>query len=488
MTAMLARPWPAWVRRDGLAYLAALVALIACLAARAAAAPMLGDRSGLWLLVPAVFLGATLGGLGPVLLVLVLGTLATQAIAGAAVFTLPVNILAVAIFLVFGVASGLAGDGLRQWRRERREATADMRALLDAIPDAMFVFDAQGRLHSFSASAVALFGWSEQEITGRPVWDLFPATARDEIQTCMRAAEAEGEDGCFGGLRQLQGQRRDGSRFPMELAVSRRGTASERLFTGFARDLTERFEEQRRFQALEADLMHLARLNAMGQMATTLAHELNQPLAAATNFMAASERLLDQPSPDIPVVTDALRSSVKQMRRAGDIIQQMRSFIAKREPARIREDLAEVVIEAVSLAMVGADGISLSYDIKPDLEPVVIDRVQIQQVVVNLVRNAREAMVGIECPALSIGVRRVGNLMVVSVADTGPGVAPDMVPRILEAFVTSKPDGLGVGLSISRGIVESHGGTLWLEPAGGPGAVFSFTVSAVAAETSVDAS
>jgi two-component system sensor kinase FixL len=487
MTAMMGRPWPAGVRRDGLAYLAALIALIACLAVRVAATPLLGDRSGLVVLVPAVILGAALGGFGPALFVVVVGLLATEVIAGAAVFTLPANIVGAMVFLVFGIASGLAGDRLRRGRSEQREAVARMKALLDTVPDAMFVFDVQCRLHAFSASAVVLFGWSEQEITGRPVWELFSEASRDTIGACMRAVEGDGQEACFGRGRLMQGRRRDGALFPIEVSVCRTGSTGQQMFTGFARDLTDRFQEQQRFQALEADLMHLARLNAMGQVATTLAHELNQPLAAATNFMAASARLLDQPSPDLPVVTNALRSCVSQMTRAGDIIQRMRAFIAKREPARAREDLAEVVIEAVTLAMAGAHDISLSYEIEPALEPVVLDRVQIQQVVVNLVRNARDAMAGIESPAIAISVGRAGDLMLVSVADTGPGVAPDLAPRILDPFVTSKPQGLGVGLSISHGIVESHGGTLWLEPRRGPGAVFKFTVSAVTPEPQADA-
>lgn len=486
MTAMGGRRWPAWVRRDGLAYLVALAALIACLGARAAVEPVFAEQTSFLLLVPAVLTGAALGGTGPALFVVLLGLAATEVLTGASAFIHPANLISAAVFGLIGISCGLAGDRLRREHRNRLEAIEGLKTILDTVPDAMFEFDARGALHAFSASAVEQFGWSAEEVAGRPVWILFPPSSHDLIRDCLAPIPADGEPDGFGDRRVLQGRRRDGTVFPMELSVCRKGSAGDRLFTGFARDLSERLAEQRKLQALQADLAHMARLNAMGQMTTTLAHELNQPLTAATNFMSASARLLNRPSPDIPAVTEALRNGVEQTMRAGDIIRRLRAFITKREPHRSSEDIGEVVREAAVLAMAGSYDVTMVWKIEPGLEHILIDRVQIQQVVVNLVRNAREAMAEVEDRTLSISARRAGDMVEISVADTGVGVDPDIAARLLDAFVTSKPHGLGVGLSISRSIVESHGGALWLDAAPERGAVFRFTLSATAGEARVE--
>lgn len=414
----------AWVRRNGLAYLATLAALLACLGARIALEPLAGDRSVLVILIPAVLVGAALGGFGAALFAVLFSLVATELLIGLSMVTDPTNLVTVVVFLLIGAFGGLAGDRVRQARQDRAETVAGLRALLDTVPDAMFVFDVRGMIHSFSASAVRTFGWSVEEVTDRPVWMLFPSSSEGPIRACLQVVEASGEPDGFGGRRVLQGRRRDETEFTMELFVSPKGSAGNRMFTGFARDLTGRLAEQERLRVLEADLMHVSRLNAMGQMATTLAHELNQPLAAAANFMAASERMLQQPAPNIQLITEAIRNGTEQTMRAGDIIQRLRTFIAKQEPHRSREDLAVVLMEATALAMAGDHEITVGFDIEPGLTPVRIDRVQIQQVVVNLVRNAREAMSGVEQRSLAIGARRVGTLVEISVADTGTGVDP----------------------------------------------------------------
>ena len=477
----------AWVRRDGPAYLAALTALVACLAVRVALESYAADRSLFFVLVPAVLLGAALGGLRVALFTVFISVVSIELLTGSSVFATPINIVALAAFALVGVGAGLASDGLRLGRRERREAVEGLRTLLDAVPDAMVQFDARGVIKSFSISAVRTFGWPAEEIVGRPVWELCPETSHAPIRDYLQTVEASTGEKIFGGTRLLQGRRRDGTGFQMEVSVCRNGPTADRLFTGFARDLTDRLVEQERIRGLEAELMHMARLTSMGQMTTTLAHELNQPLAAAANFMMAAERLLYRPSPNIPMIAEALRSGVEQTMRAGDIIRRLRVFIAKREPHRSLADIAEVLREAAALAMAGSYDIALHWEIEPRLDPVLIDRVQIQQVVVNLVRNAREAMAGVADRRLVIGARREGDLMVISVSDSGPGVAPEIASRLLDAFVTSKPGGLGVGLSISRNIVESHGGGLWLVPSEGPGATFRFTLAATAGEAIFEA-
>lgn len=479
--------WSAWVRGHGLAYLAALAALVACLSLLYAFEPVFSERSAFLVIMPALLIGAALGGGGPALFVVILGLIGTEILTKGSLTTNPANFVDAVIFALLGMSCGLASDILRQGRREQREAVEGLKALLDAVPDAMFQFDARGVIRSFSASAVRTFGWSAEAITGRPVWDLFPEPSHVPVRDCLQALERDARRESFGNTLLLQGRRRDGAEFQMELSVGVNGSSTDRLFTGFARDLTDRLAEQDRIRGLEAELMQMARLTAMGQMTTTLAHELNQPLAAATNFMMASERLLYSPSPNIPMIVEALRSGVEQTMRAGDIIRRLRVFIAKREPHRSLEDIAEVLREAADLAMAGSYDITLNWEVESQLDPVLIDRIQIQQVVVNLIRNAREAMAKVKDRRLVIGAHRDRDLIVISVADTGTGVGPEIVSRVLDAFVSSKPQGLGVGLSISRNIVESHGGRLWLVPSEGPGATFRFSLAATAGEAVLEA-
>jgi two-component system sensor kinase FixL len=221
----------------------------------------------------------------------------------------------------------------------------------------------------------------------------------------------------------------------------------------------------------------------MGEMASALAHELNQPLSATANYVQGSIRLLDQSPVDTETIREALEVAGEQMLRAGDIIRRLRDFVAKGETDRHIEHLPQLLEEAGALAMVGAKerGVRLRYEIAPDVGHVVVDRVQIQQVVLNLMRNAIEAMAGAARRELVVAAERAPDEMVkVSVRDSGAGVSEEVATRLFSAFVTTKHAGMGVGLSISRTIVEAHGGRIWTEPNTPCGAVFAFTLRAAA--------
>ena len=284
----------------------------------------------------------------------------------------------------------------------------------------------------------------------------------------------------------MVGQRKDGSTFPMELAVGEMRSGERRFFTGFVRDLTERQQTQQRLQDLQAELIFMSRFTALGEMASTLAHELNQPLTAATSYLNGARRLLDGGRPeDLSTVRGAIDSAGEQTLRAGQIIKRLREFVARGESDRQVEDLRKLIEEASALALVGVGetGVNVSYMFDPHAGFVLVDRIQIQQVILNLMRNAIEAMQEVVQRDLRITTRRLdGDTVEVCVRDTGPGIAPEIAAKLFQPFMTTKRQGMGVGLSISRTIVEAHGGRLWAEPNPGGGTVFTLTLKAISRE------
>ena len=239
----------------------------------------------------------------------------------------------------------------------------------------------------------------------------------------------------------------------------------------------ERQERDRRLNELQQELIHVGRVNELGQMVSALTHELRQPLTAASNYLAAGEHLLRTGAADksVPV----LGSAAQQIVRANDVIERIREFVRKGEVARRPEDLAATIGEAAALAMAGGQGQGVTLDtfFDPALRPALIDRVQIQQVVLNLMRNAIEAMADASRRALAIrATRAADDTAEISIADTGPGLNSAVREKLFQPFVTTKSAGMGVGLSICRSIIELHGGVIWTSDNPGGGTVFHFTV------------
>lgn len=364
--------------------------------------------------------------------------------------------------------------------RQLRSRETLLRSVLSTVPDAMVVIDEKGMMLSFSRAAEALFGYSEAEAVGRNVSMLMPSPDRERHDQYIGRYLQTGTKRIIGIGRIVVGARKDGTTFPMELAVGEALTGNDRLFTGFIRDLTERERTQERLESLRSELIHVSRVSAMGTMASTIAHELNQPIAAIANYAESVRDMLGEPqSDDFASIREALDETAKEALRAGHIVRRLRDFVARGDVEKTVESLPDLINETWVLGHIMAreKGVSASFDIDPYASPVFIDRIQIQQVLLNLIRNACEAMSESPERRLLVATRseRAG-FVEVSVADTGPGIAPDVAGELFTAFVSTKSGGMGLGLSICRTIVEANGGRIWMKDGEGGGAVFNFTL------------
>lgn len=493
-------------------------------------------------------------------------------------------------------------------------AEAMYRAMVDTAVDAIITIDHRGVIDSFNRAAERLFGYSAAEVIDSNVRILMPEPYASEHDQYLANYLRTGERHIIGIGREVVARRKDGSQFPIDLAVAEWFRGGERHFTGIIRDLTERkaaeqtlrvseqrfrslftnsplgkaligpdqrirevnpalcrmlgfaadelegralselaaaedrasfaklgvllndrsaqvrFEQrfvtkqgkiawasihaaaspgtddperlffvivdditdrieaeaalhasEQRLLQLQAELLHVSRLSELGQMAATVAHELNQPLAAAANYLSGSRRMLDGERYDqhLPAVRDGLARAAQEMLRAGQIIRRMRSFVARGEADKRVEDLWSLIEETSELVSAAAkqSRVELRLQLDPEARYVLADRVQIQQVIRNLLRNAFEAMDASEQRLLTISTRLAGPEHVgMSIADTGAGISPTIVDDLFQPFVSTKSSGLGLGLSICRTIIEGHGGRIWVEPNRAAGTVFHVTL------------
>lgn len=477
---------PKWV-----VYGFAAALIVGALAARALLSPQIDGGSVYLFLLPVVLVVSALGGPVP-------GCVATALIVAIESWVSVTGLSQTSIVdatAFSAVGFGLAWLGGRVRRaRQAVEATnrdlvareAHLKSILDTIPDAMIVIDPKGRIQSFSSAAERLFGRQANEVIGKNVSLLMPTPYREGHDGYIERYLRTGERRIIGVGRVVVGERKDGSTFPMELAVGEMKSNDQLFFTGFIRDLTERQKTEGRLQELQSELIHISRLTAMGEMASTLAHELNQPLAAISNYLKGARRILDGRAENAPVlVAEAMDKASEQSLRAGQIISRLRNFIARGEAERKVESLSKLLEEASALALVGAkdQGIKVRYDLDTRSDLVLADKVQVQQVVLNLIRNAIEAMSDMPTRQLVISsIADDASMVQVSVSDTGCGLSPDILPHLFQPFLTTKKHGMGVGLSISKTIIEAHGGRLWAAPNPGGGTVFHLTLKLAGSE------
>ena len=485
--------------RNRMASYAFTVALVAiAFVAQSGLASLVGQEAPYLFFAPAVLIASAFGGLGPGLLATALALAVTVPFDAASGLSQPELAREVA-FAVIGIGIAVVGEFLLRSRvratattRDLRAREAHLRSILDTVPDAMIVIDERGVIQSFSAAAERLFGYKPAEVIGQNVKMLMPSPYRESHDGYLARYMQTGERHIIGIGRVVVGERKGGSTFPIELAVGEMKSSNQRFFTGFIRDLTERQQTETQLHELQSELVHISRLTALGEMASTLAHELNQPLSAIANYMKGSRRLLETGTDErSAMLRDAMDKAAEQAVRAGQIIRRLRDFVARGESERQVESITKLTEEASALALVGARelGVRVRFRFDPSVDLVLADKVQIQQVLLNLMRNAVEAMTESDRRELVVSSAPAADDMVaVYVADTGPGIAPEIGAQLFQPFFTTKPHGMGVGLSICRTIIDAHGGQISVErnPDGG-GARFRFTLRTVTKEEVSDA-
>lgn len=380
---------------------------------------------------------------------------------------------------------GKAPATLKPESLEIRASDALLRSILETVPDAMIVIDVSGVIIFFSAAAERMFGYSEEEVLGRNVSMLMPSPDREAHDGYIRRYLETAVPHIIGIGRITIGRRRGGGTFPMQLSIGEARTGANRVFTGFVQDLTERQETQIRLEELQNELAHVSRISAMGTMASSLAHELNQPLAAVANYLEGAAALIEDPHPEnLQIVRAALQEAAQQSVRAGRILRGLRDFIGRGDSEKRIESLSRLINEANALALIGAreQGVEVMLQLDSTADKVLVGRVQVQQVLVNLIRNGIEAMLRSSVKRLVIRTTPASSGFVrVSVEDSGAGIDADIATRLFQPFLSTKDDGMGLGLSICQTIIEAQGGSIWAEPAVGGGTIFHFTL--VRAET-----
>jgi two-component system sensor kinase FixL len=358
---------------------------------------------------------------------------------------------------------------------------AELDALLDAAVDAIVVIDDRGRIVRFNKAAEAMFGYAAAEVAGSELTRLMaPADARGHAASVSRYLDT-GVKRIIGIGREVVAQRRDGTLFPAALSVGEAQSTNGRRFVGLMRDLSAQKAAEEEALRHREQMMHASRLTTMGEMAAAMAHEINQPLSAIATYTAACQRFLDRSGESTEDMRAALREIGGQAHRAGQIIQRMRNFTRSRESQRRLVELAPLIDEIRPLAELDAKAhqVRLVIEIDAGLPPVNADGVQIQQVVLNLLRNGVDAMADAPPGERDLRLRALkgpDNSVRVEISDRGHGVAEAARPQLFTPFFTTKPTGMGMGLAISRSIVAAHGGKLDCANNPGGGATFFFTL------------
>ena len=378
----------------------------------------------------------------------------------------------------------MTGHSERPVTDNHSQAIPEWKALLDAAVDAIIVIDHKGRIETFNAAAEAMFGFSAEEVFGKNVSLLMPEPYKSKHDDYLHNYLETGNARIIGIGREAQGNRKGGSVFPIDLSVGEIPTDDQPKFVGIIRDETKRKRSEEEAHQTRERLAQFGRLSTLGEMAASLAHELNQPLTAIATYMQACQRLIESGQSDDVEILAALKKCDSQAQRAGDVIRRLRQFVKKRELGRQEVSCEEIIRDLAALAEVDArdNSIPLTIDVAKGLPKIMVDAVQIQQVILNLIRNGIDAMLNMDHygEGISVSVNSFENDQVkIMVTDHGSGITKEAEKMIFQPFFTTKPSGMGLGLAICRSIIESHGGVLSFTKNPSGGTTFSFTLPVI---------
>lgn len=368
----------------------------------------------------------------------------------------------------------------QSFRAELGDALDRYQAILDTTVDGIITITDRGRIESFNRAAERLFGYRASEVVGQNVAMLMPSPHREQHDVYLETYLHTRRKKIIGVGREVEGLRKDGTVFPMELSVGETLLASGRIFTGIVRDISDRRDAENEARRRLGEMAQLMRLRSMGDLAAGLAHEVNQPLTAIISHAQACLRMIQAGRADIDLLGESMQQIARQGERAAEVIKRLRKFVEKGEVDKQAFDIVQCIAEVRDLLSheLRDARVTVELEAEQDIPPVLIDRVQIEQVIFNLVRNAIDAMRSIDEEArwLRIAVLQTGmpGGVEVRVCDNGPGFSERDVDRVFEPFFTTKHDGLGQGLSICRRIIEAHHGRIWVQPGVRSGAMLCF--------------
>jgi PAS domain S-box-containing protein len=393
-----------------------------------------------------------------------------------------------------------ANDELRKQIADRKHVEEDLRSseekhrvIVEAANDVLVSMDERGAILLANPAIRRVFGYEPAEIVGKSMTMLMPEMMRKLHESGFKRYLATGERHVNWQGVEVTAQRKDGQEFPVEVSFGELTSDGHKVFTGFIRDISEKKQaedqlraSERNLQLTQAELARVSRLTTMGELTASIAHEVNQPLTAVINNASACLRLLANRTLDPGVLHRALEGIVADGTRASAVLARIRAFIKKEPAERNSLDVNEVIQEVLILAgrEFYENQVLLDHQLTVNLPFVLADRVQLQQVLLNLIMNSIEALTAVTSrPRLlwvHSGIDEAGDILV-AVSDSGTGLDLE-ADRVFTPFVTTKAKGMGMGLSISRSLVESHGGRLWARPNSPHGAVFSFTLPATAVD------
>ncbi len=424
---------------------------------------------------------------------------------------MPDTVIIIVLALAGGLAAGLAwreraarfrtealltaarqtrGRELASWDAQLQDEIADRtmvsqhlrqvheihRAIIAASPLAIFSLDRERRITSWNPAAERIYGYASAELLGKEFPSPPGAASQVEERVRHHSNVMAGKT-----VRNVEIRRMHKGGAMIDILFSANPLYDDkgdiRGMVVVSEDVTQVRSDQGRARQLQEELAHVARVSAMGQMSAAIAHELNQPLTAITNYVKAAQRHLSAPEPSplqIEKAREIMEKAAGQTIRAGSIIRALRGFVEKRESEKTEADINEMITAALALGFIhSADSnVKVVTDLADNLPPVELDKVQIQQVLTNLIRNAVEAMGAVTQRQLTLTSALDGDFVRITVADSGPGLAPDIAAQLFKPFRTTKSDGMGIGLAICQSIIEGHGGSIRAIEQDGPGAVF----------------
>jgi PAS domain S-box-containing protein len=372
-------------------------------------------------------------------------------------------------------------DDRKRAEDELRRSEARHRVVVETASDAVVSIDEGGTILLANPATMRIFGYTPEELVGKPLTVLMPGAMRGLHETGLKRYLETGARHLNWRGTEMTGLRADGEEFPAEVSFGEMTVDQRKVFTGFIRDISEKKRAEEELRNSQAELARMMRVMTIGQLTASIAHEVNQPLSGIVTNASTCLRMLSGDQPNIEGARETARRTIRDGNRASEIVTRLRALFKRKEVAAEPIDLNDAAQEviAISLSELQSSRILLRHDFAENLPPVKGDRIQIQQVILNLVHNALDAMRGVDDRPreLLIKTESGDNKSVqLTVQDTGIGFASDAADRLFESFYTTKDDGMGIGLSVSRSIIEAHRGRLWASVNNGPGSSFVFSI------------